>query len=302
MDTILHVEPTVAPLTWDQYRAEKPPYSAALDGFVSGAPKYDPTGPWVSFNHHEDVDRLSTRATCAQVLMGMRQGLFQPEYIDVNDCDEDVALSTFLLTHPSLVRNTINPILNRLVSMEDVLDCTAGAYPFPGDLPVLEELAWVFEPYRRFRSSGELDKKNSDSYKSVLEDVWRRIEAHLVGRGKKIKLDTKYTRIGGDHRFVVAREIGAHARMGIIGDGFNIYVSVRDLPDDSWAYVIGKTAFAPLNLEDAEHLLNEAEGRIGSNNRWGGGNLVIGSPRIGGSKQTPEEVAAIIKHILDPHS
>lgn len=52
------------------------PFSIALDGYVNVGPRFDHEGPRVNFNHHEEVDRLATRATCGQVLMAIRQGLF----------------------------------------------------------------------------------------------------------------------------------------------------------------------------------------------------------------------------------
>lgn len=290
-------------MSWDEFVATKPSYSIALDGYVATGPRYKPResspdgglrGPWMNANHHEEVDRLATRATCAQVLMAMRQGLFAPLFIDVNDCDEDVCLSTFLLMNPHLVLGTMNPMLNRLVHVVDMLDCTAGSYPFPVNLPLLEELAWVMDPYKRIRLSGELDKKLASTYRGVIEDVGNRISRYLVGNGGRIAQDTRYTTLGGGRGWVMVRENGAQAKAGVFGDGHTTYLAVRERPDGAYTYVLGKLAYAPLVLARVFHRLNEAEGLLQSKDQWGGGNTIGGSPRVSGSRLKPEEVARII--------
>lgn len=70
----LHVDLKNPPYAWESFVATKPPFSIALDGYVSTGPRFDATGPYLNANHHEEVDRLSTRATCAQILMALRQG------------------------------------------------------------------------------------------------------------------------------------------------------------------------------------------------------------------------------------
>lgn len=294
-------------MSWDEFVATKPSYSIALDGYVAAGPRYklresSPDGglrgPWMNANHHEEVDRLATRATCAQVLMAMRQGLFAPLFIDVNDCDEDVCLSTFLLMNPHLVLGTMNPMLNRLVHVVDMLDCTAGSYPFPVNLPLLEDLAWIMDPYKRFRLSGELDRKVASSYRGVIEDVGNRISRYLVGSGGRIAQDTRYTKLDGGRGWVLVHEDGAQAKAGVFGDGHTTYLAVRERPDGAYTYVLGKLAYAPLVLARVFHRLNEAEGTTDSADRWGGGDTIGGSPRVGGSRLTPEEVSKIIEDLM----
>lgn len=307
MSITLEVRPTVRPLTWAEFCAEAPPYSIALDGYVGAGPRFDPKGPRVCFNHHEDCSRLETRATCAQVLMAIRQGLFRGFRDEdgpratafVNDCDEDVCTSWFLLRHGWLAEHTINPRLNRLVHMEDMLDATAGAYPFPADLPALRELAWVFEPYRRFRLSGELDRKDGAAYRGVITDVEHRILSHLNNQGDEIALDVRYERVGGGLEWVMVREHGAQARTGMFADGVYAYVSVRDRPDGSYTYTVGRMSpFIRFNIPDILAALNKAEGLTGGD-RWGGGDTIGGSPRVAGSKLPPDEVSRIVNSIAD---
>lgn len=292
---------------WESFCASSPAFSMALDGYVRGGPRFDPVGPRITLNHHEEVDRLATRSTCAQVLMSIRQGLFSRFRRDdgigianvyVNDCDEDVCTSWFLLRFNYMAEGAMNPIINRLVAMEDALDCTAGAYPFPKDLPALREMAWVYEPYRQFRSGGQLDKRDPSSYKSVICDVEHRILQHVIGRGKEVPLDTRYERIGGGSGWTMVKELGAQARTGMFSDGIRTFVSVRERPDGRYVYTIGKMSpFNSLDLvaltEKLDEIDNDDEGDY-----WGGGNTIMGSPRKRGSKITPEEMTKIINEAM----
>jgi hypothetical protein len=295
----LHV--VLKTISMQEFVGEAPAYSIALDGYVRGGPQFSPNGPHINYNHHEDVDRLATRSTCAQVLMSLRQGLFSRfrdtdgprAHVYVNDCDEDVCTSWTLLRHHYLAEGVMNPLLNRLVAMEDALDCTAGAYPYPKDLPALQELAWVFEPYRQFRLGGQLDRKDPTAYRSVICDVEHRILQHIAGRGRTVPLDTRYQRIGGGDGWAMVEEVGAQARTGMFADGIRTFVSVRVRPDGKTAYVIGKMdPFSRLDLVALAAKLNELEGN--PDDLWGGGSTIIGSPRRLGSTLPPASIQALL--------
>lgn len=200
----LFMNPSCPPVSRFEFCRDAPAFSIAIDGFVRGGPWFNPHGPHANFNHHEEVDRLATRATCAQVHLAIRQGLFlrfrhegEPAAkVYANDCDQDVCLSWYLLKNHFRASPTMNAGLNRLVAMEDMLDATAGAYPYPSDLPLLGELAWVFEPYTQARANGVLDKRDADTFTSIVEDVYGRIDRHLLGNGGRLKLDFGYELIG----------------------------------------------------------------------------------------------------------
>lgn len=297
---ILHVEPNKT-VSWDFFIKEYLGNSIALDGFVYGRPQFEPKGPYVNFNHHEEVDRLATRATCEQVLLAIRQGLFKTFTGDinvfVNDCDQDVCVALFLLSNHHLVVNTMNPIINRLVTMEGFLDCTAGAYPYPVDLPILEELAWVFEPYTQFRVSGQLSTGKSTAFRSIITDVNSRIMSHITGNGHKIPLDTRYERIYTEKDYVIVKEIGASARTGMFSDGITAYVSVRESQTPNrYIYSIGRLSpFINFNLPSNYIKLNQAEGiPEDSVDKWGGSDITGGSPRIAGSKLSPDEIRKVL--------
>lgn len=301
MTIVLHVEPTKVPVDKQTFCRTSPPFAIALDGYVNGGPWFASSGPRANFDHHSGVERLATRATCAQVLMALRMGLFQTfrdssgprAEVFVNDCDEDVCTAWALIRHHTLVTGTINPLVNRLVAMEDALDCTAGAYPFPADLDALRELAWVYEPYRRIRLSGQLDRKDTTSFEGVITDVEHRILQHVTGKGRELPIDLRFERVGGGNGWTMVREIGAQARTGMFAEGIRAFVAVRDRPDGRYTYTIGKMSpFVPLNLTALANTLNIAEGT--TTDQWGGGDTIIGSPRVGGSRLAPTEVAELV--------
>jgi hypothetical protein len=241
-------------------------------------------------------------------LLAVRQGLFRcfrdeqgpRATVYANDCDEDVCTSWYLLKHAHVAEQAVNPLLNRLVAMEELLDATAGAYPFPADLPALAELAWIFEPYRRFRLSGELDQKQARAYAAVVTDVELRIERHLTGRGDRIPLDTRYERLGGGTEWALIRERGAQARTGVFADKIYAYVAMRERPDGRFTYTVGRmSAFVHrFRVPAILAALNAAEGTSGSPDRWGGGDTIGGSPRVSGSALPPAEVAKIVESVV----
>lgn len=307
MSFTLSMEPNTVPMSWVDFCTAKPRHSIAIDGYVADAPQYDEVGRHLNLNHHERVSRLETRATCAQMMMSIRQGLFElfknehgnPEaIIFANDCDEDVCLTWFLAKHNHLARHTVNPLLNRLVFMEDMLDSTAGAYPFPPDMPSYQELNWIFEPYRRFRVTGALDRRRADEYEGVVTDVEQRIQAFLSGHGGSLELDTRYNKIGGGKGWMMVQEIGMNARTGMFADGIKAFFAPRERPDGRHACVIGRQSiFIPFNVARCLEALNQAEG-LTTGDIWGGGNLVGGSPRVSGTKLTIAEITEVINGVV----
>jgi hypothetical protein len=300
-------------MSWEKFRTTTPPFSIAIDGFVCEGPRLDANGPYANFNHHEGVSRLETRSTAAQVLMEVRMGLgrcFRKDgelemSVYANDCDEDVSLAYFVLSHITQCESPSNRILNRLVQVSDFMDTTSGLYPLSTDEMILREMAWVFEPYRAFRISGELEKRNGDAFAMVVETVCARVNDHLSGRGKSINLDARYKKIGGGPSWSMIEEIGPFGRQGAFYNGVRAFVSARQRTDGTFAYTIGRASeFIPFpvqdllevfNLEEStrrhEHTLVEAD-------TWGGATTIGGSPRTSGSNISPSELEKIINDFL----
>jgi len=301
MTVRLHVE--FKTVNWETFLKEYPVRSISLDGHVSEGPLFDHEMKKANFNHHEGVNRLATRSTCSQVRMAIlsnlfdsfRQGDGELDFdVFVNDADEDVCTSWYLLNNGHMSEIALNPLISRLIFCEDALDTTSGAYPFPKDMQMLREMAWVFEPYRRARVNGILDIKKEDVYKGIIEDVEGRIKQYVAGNGGKIALDTNYKIIGGGKGWNMVEEVGPYAKTGMFADKIKAYVSVRERNDGKFQYVIGKSSpfVSTFDLPKLFATLNQIEGQ--GTEIWGGGDVVGGSPRVNGSSITPEEMTKII--------
>jgi hypothetical protein len=305
-NVVLSLHPGAEPLSWSEFCETHPPYSIALDGYVDGISRFTRRGPWLTLDHHADVDRLSARATCSQVLMCIRQGLFEAFRDEhgyrvtafANDCDEDVCLSWFLLQNPQVSYLPSHTRLDRLVQAVDLLDTTAGASLHPLDRALMSELAWIFEPYRQARVQGALDSPLADLQRQVITAVSHRIHMHLMDKGGIVPVDVRYERLGGGIGWSMVREIGSQARAGMVAAGIRAYVAVRQRSDGAWAYSIGRVSpFVPFDVLAILRELNAIEDPV--RGTWGGSNLVGGSPRLQGSALNPKEVTRIVNGVLD---
>lgn len=303
----LKVEPKTPPVKWKKFIQNYPPRSIALDGFVFGPPRHISKDgrDYASLNHHELVNRYATRATCGQVLMSIRMGMLEEMFRDdrgnldftvyANDCDEDVCLSWFLLRHSEMARNPINPQINRLVHLEDLMDATAGAYPFPIEGAALAEIGWIFHPYHLIRLNNGLGRRSAEEFRAVIEDVEHRIMDYITGKGKTVELDTRYKIINQYGNFVIMEEIGAQCRTKMYSDGIRSFLAVKKRPDGVYDYKIGKMSpYIKMDLIGAMKTLNDLEGLSDNPDQWGGGDTIGGSPRIGGSRLKPEQIAEVV--------
>jgi hypothetical protein len=209
-------------LSWDEFTQTKPPYSIALDGYVSSESEFDPDGPYMNLDHHSGLRRLNTRSTCAQVYLAIVLGLFRLFQRDdkphanvyVNDCDQDVCLSYWLLKNPDRVLNLrTEDNIARLIIGEDFLDATAGSFPIDLTRNVMQQTFWIFEPYTTARSSGELKNCSSSQMLELIMNVYERIDLYVEGKAQQIEVDARYEIVGGGRGWTLAREVGAYARV-----------------------------------------------------------------------------------------
>ncbi len=300
---VLKMHPQDAPLSWEEFVNTKEPYSIALDGYVADGPCLDRQRKYVNFNHHEGCYRPATRATCAQTLIAVRTGLFKRllrkdnvphALVWANDCDEDVCLAWYILKNAHSTESLIHPMLNRLVDVADKMDTAGGMWHLSPDTPILRQLAWIMQPYRSFRASGGLERRDPLAFSSVVEDVGRRIEHHLVGQGGEIALDTRYNVIRAGHGWSMIEEIGTYGRQGALADGIHAFLTVRPRSDGRWDYVIGQSSdYDHFDTPRYIAMANEIEAPPA---RWGCGTTIGGSDRAQGSAIAP----AVLFDMIEP--
>jgi len=304
MQLEIHTHETI---TWDTFLASHPKHSIALDGYVHGEPKFSLETGHANFNHHEGVNRIATRCTAAQVAMAIKQGLLTIMPPDettlwVNDCDQDVCMSVWLLQNWERISGTRSePLISRLVFNVDTLDTCAGAYPIEPQSKIMQEMCWIFDPYTSARLAGKIHDASADDMRAIIEAVLHRIDLYSTGQGQKKKPDARYETLHSGNGWVLVKELGNEARTAMRRDGIQGFVSFRgDTPEGNFIYSIGNlTPFGGLPLAKLYNSLNEIEGiSQNSPNRWGGSDSCGGSPRKGGSKTNPGHLAQILNDLL----
>lgn len=307
---LLDVEPGVVQ-SWEEFQSSKPPFSIALDGYVSGQTNYSPDGPYANFNHHEMVDRLATRCTCMQIYFTGVLGFFDAfqkngkpyAHVFVNDADQDVCLAIWLLRHPEkTVSIKWEEPLAKLLVMEDFMDASGGAFPFDDSHKIdslLKKQAWIFEPYTAARSNHMIHAMSGDELHELIDNVGERITLFSEGRGKSIDIEIRPEIIGGGTGWKMTIEKSVYARTSIYASGTKAFVSMRHRVDGNYTYVIGRMSpYVPFPLPAFYEALNEAENCASIGNAWGGSDIIGGSPRMTGSTLVPQQVERIINRVL----
>jgi len=120
-----------------------------------------------------------------------------------------------------------------------------------------------------------------------------------VDRGSQLELDIGYDEVGGGKGWRMIIERGPYARLSLMRSLVRAYVAVRENPNGTWTYSIGKMSpFVPFPIEALYAALNLEEGIADGENGWGGSNTIGGSPREGGSRLSPAEVERVINEHL----
>lgn len=301
----LNIEPRVSK-TWDEFCKETPPESIALDGYVLDGPKFDMTTKHINFDHHTFVQRLSTRSTTWQVAMAIKMWIFDvlnpnTTNVYINDADQDVCLSTRLLkNHVRMSGQKSEPLINKLVEIQDKLDCTAGMYPFDPNYDIIQKASWIFDPYIKSRLSNRINYMDMAEMQNIIESVHGRIDKFLLWDAEKKTLDTNYEILWGGDIWRMVKEKWYDARIKMAYDGIKAFVSVKQLENNRYAYSIGKISeFIPFPVQELYNILNEAEWiHPNDKNRRNGWTTIWWSPREGGSTLCPQDIIKIINEYL----
>lgn len=301
-------------MTWDEFCLATPACSIALDGMVSGGPKWCEETLHVNFDHHDGVSREATMSTAMQVYFAIKTGLlkrFGNKVVSVyiNDPDQDTALACWLLMHHKQFLGTnSHPVVSRLLALNDRLDITGGAFPMSLDDKLVRQHNWVFSPYTDLRKSGELAQASSGTIRNTLDAIFQHLDKMWLGQAEEQESDIRHkilytSPVSG---FRIVDEIGgneARAHLfsqGMLDDGFVSLVARRN--DGRFVYSIGRPSpYVAFPVEKLYAVLNEREIALGGSGGWGGSNMIGGSPREQGSQMTWEEVRDAIEGYVNNH-
>lgn len=305
----IHVLPRKT-MSWEEFFKMAPNNSIALDGIVSGGPRFDEKERKINFDHHDGVIREATMCTAMQVFIAIKGGLMDLYrengkplmHIFINDTDQDTSLAVWFLCNYDKFEGTLSsPSMNRLLDLTNKWDITGGAFPIAVREKRLRQYGWVFEPYTSLRKSGKLADADENILKNNLEAILSRLDKYYVGDVEEKELDIRYEILYDSPNFKFIDEIGGNdARSYLFNHGMKSFVSLVARRDDGHlVYSLGKRSkFIPFPVTTLYDDLNKAEGiPLDSNNRWGGSDIVGGSPRETGSKLTWEKIVEIINKL-----
>lgn len=281
-----------------------PPNAIALDGVVKGGPYSDNKKRKVNFDHHDGVIREATMSTCKQVEFAIKGdfiGLFDPGsdiYILMNDTDQDSTLAAWLiLRYLSFQGTASNENINRLITLTDRWDITAGSYPMVLSDELVRTHAWLFRPYTNLRKSGDLAKASGQVLLDNLEAMFARLDKYKMGQHELEELDKRHIILYQDEHFWMVDEIGGQdARYYLWQQGMRAYINiVARRPDGKMVVSIGRKSrhvnFPHIPIINA---YNEAEG-LTAENGWGGSDINGGSSRMLGTGLSIETMRDIAR-------
>jgi hypothetical protein len=331
MSVELVVEPGRV-VTWDEFileSAQRDVGSIGLDGYVYGKPQFthvtNHKGEIIgvqNFNHHEEVGRLATYATCGQVELALVNGLdvgFHDKHgrfaatLRVNDSDQDVCAAVWLFRNKHLVEHGDNPAIGRFVRVANLMDMTAGSYPFNKDLPFLETLNWINGPYNHARLSGEISSRDPKVHIRIIDEVGSRIDRYVMGAAGAEALDYRFETVDKNHNWIMIKEKGAQGKKGAIDQGNNVIITIRDQDPErlhvsfwrrsEWVKCDFPGLINALNIAELKKLkelglVDASLAQLDPNTGWGGGDTTFGSPRAPGTKLSLQ----VIGEIADEYS
>lgn len=326
-DFRLVIDPRTKPLIWEDFQTIFSPSAIALDGAVKDRPRIavgeDASGrfAFANFDHHKGINRYEVPSSSGQVFEAIRSGLFSEEFdkdrkgnltVFAIDCDPDVILASFLIKYAPFVKQVTGDVkerLHKIMRITNTLDIYGGIAPAdPPDSDAMKMQAWLYEPYARFRMSGAINNKDPKQYEAVVAEVEQRIIKELAGEGNRKELATAYEVVAihelpNQQKLHVVHENGYDARTAMFhNDGVRAFLSFTDLGNGRWKHTIAKMLpKVDLPLKEIFASLNAVEQT--QDDLWGGNEHSIGgSPRLHGSKLSPDQVAAIIIQVLQDKS
>jgi hypothetical protein len=308
MNTQIIIEPGKQ-VSWEEFNSTKL-NSIALDGYVTDGPKWDETKLNANFDHHNGVVREATMSTAMQIYFAIKGGLMERYEnstlnIYINDVDQDTTMAIWLIKNYKLFTGTNSvPHVNRIMSLNDKMDITGGAFPISINDNVYFQHCWIFQPYTELRTSGNIAKGDKQVFENCLEAIMSRLDKLLMGMAGEYKPKADYQILKSTDDLIVIDETlgGIEARHYLFAHDMikKSYLSIIAKKDDgSFVYTIGKKSrYIKLPLKEIFSKLNELEETLNGSNCWGGSDIIGGSPRATGSRLSWQTISDTIESCL----
>jgi hypothetical protein len=282
--------------------------SITLDGYMSGGPNLWRNERIVNFDHHENVKRFATMSTSKQVYLAIKQGLFDmfqgvKPNVYINDVDQDTAFAVWLLENHYLLDTSRNNAkektnIEALLNLTDLLDITAGAYPFDFNSDIAKMHNWVFKPYTDFRTSGALSGANTTQMYHNIDETMGRLTLASKGLATKVEFDTRHEIYFKDDLITIVNEIGGNdARYYLYSQGMKAHISLVSMTTyGHFVYSVGKKSpYIEFDVPGFLSCMNDTDSlpngeKLPLNERAGGSDTIGGSSRLHGSKHTFEDL------------
>ncbi len=285
-----------------------------LDGAGQFGPVIDNARLFYNLDHHEDVLRTFTLATCQQALIVVMKGLELDRgdwTIYANEPDLDTVFALWVLLNHRRVRQLDREqrdAILPLILLEGAID--ANGFDLEAHCGLPQERVPVEKARLDSLHAIELELKSSGA--------WATADLAEYTRGMLLEIDKLVYRPGDFDGYTSVEEVYGHVDIGtdrvavVCRDGSGIYEVERRLKN-AWGDRLGMIALersqgqftlrrtasmSDIDLEAAYGKLNLLDPRVDGRppeKRWGGSDEIGGSPRPTGTALTPREIAKILK-------
>lgn len=295
------------------------PRTVFLDGVFSGAPFCDNEAQHYSLDHHAEVLRAFTLATCEQAAVMLLQGLPLSSgtwSLWINDPDLDSMLAAWvLMNHVELLRDDRSLLRDAMpvIRLEGVIDAHGT------DRELLAGLSGEALDSARARVDRLMDEERrlkgarrwmTTDWLEYACDQLERMDHELLPQGAidellEIQEAGRASLFNGRIAVLLESTLGIYAIEERLKERYGESLGVIALRVDEDRYTLRLVdAFLPKDLVPVYDALNKADPKArtrGSNpNAWGGSGDIGGAPRATGTGLSGEEILAVLADVLGP--
>jgi hypothetical protein len=290
-----------------------------IDGAYKGAPFVNNEKFQYNLDHHEGVIRYFTLSSCEQAMIMVMKGLTLEEGqwdIYLNEPDFDAVLAVWILCNYNELLKDEDNILQkaiRLTRVEGIIDVhgfTMGS--FTGYAPTTYEsqkiiIEKLLEQEKNLKSSG---KWNNIDFLKYTMLMLGKIDIVVYGQNKDRNKDfnitehSKMKMLNSKYLIICESDAGIYAVEEFLKSKYQGKVGIIILRSnyDPTKYTLRlSNEFISPDLTPLYKALNKADKNVSpfdEANKWGGSEIIGGSPRVKGSGLSIDEIESISKKIF----